>query len=78
VVPCGTIIVPVEDELEGPLLSVEVDTVVVEFGVPLVVTVLVTVASKDAYDRALAEITKAAMTIANARRVKLRVGVALI
>jgi hypothetical protein len=64
--------------LEGPLLSVEVDTVVVEFGVPLVVTVLVTVASKDAYDRALAEITKAAMTIANARRVKLRVGVALI
>jgi len=70
--------VPVEDELEGPVLSVEVDTVVVELGVPLVVTVLVTVASRDAYDRALAEITKAAMTIANARRVKLRVGVALI
>jgi len=70
--------VPVEDELEGPVLSVEVDIVAVELGFPVVVTVLVTVASKDAYDRALAEITKAAMTIANARRVKLRVGVALI
>jgi flagellin-like protein len=38
--------------------------VVEEFSAPLVVTVLVIVDSKDAYDRALAEITTTAMTIA--------------
>jgi hypothetical protein len=70
--------VPLEVELEGPVLSVEVEIVVAELGVTLMVTVLVTVDWKDAYDRALTEISKAAMTIASARRVKLRVGAALI
>jgi uncharacterized protein YejL (UPF0352 family) len=69
-------VIEIIDVVVTVLVTVEVLTVVV--GPMPVNVVLVTVASNDEYDKALAEIITAAITTAIARRVKLRAGVAFI
>jgi hypothetical protein len=61
---------PLEGESELPEVTVVVWTTVEVF-TWVDAVVFVTVASREAYDRTLADITTAAMTIAMARRAKL-------